>query len=68
MLSAISKRNHASIGKSVTSFMAGRRDKGSLFSALQNDAIAPERRLLRDSNTSGLGGKAEIAGARSKRR
>ena len=30
--------------------------------------IGPERRLLRDSNTSGIGGKAEMAGARSKRR
>ena len=28
----------------------------------------PERRLLRDSNMSEFGGKAEVAGARSKRR
>jgi hypothetical protein len=28
----------------------------------------PERRLLRDSNMSGIGGEAEVAGARSKRR
>jgi hypothetical protein len=32
------------------------------------NAKAPKRRLLRDSNTSGIGGKTKVAGARSKRR
>jgi hypothetical protein len=30
--------------------------------------IGPERRLLRDNNTSGIGGKAGVGSARSKRR
>jgi hypothetical protein len=41
MLSAISKRYHPSIGKSVTSFMVGRREKACYLPALQNDAIGP---------------------------
>jgi hypothetical protein len=41
MLSAISKRYHPSIGKSVTSFMVGRREKACYLPALQNDAIWP---------------------------
>jgi hypothetical protein len=41
MLSAISKQYHPSIGKSVTSFMVGRREKASYLPALQNDAIGP---------------------------
>src|ERR1700722_18306977 len=43
MLSAISKRYHPSIGKSVTSFMVGRREKACYLPALQNDAIGPLR-------------------------
>ena len=31
-------------------------------------AVGPERRLLRDSNRSGIGAEAEVAGARSRRR
>ena len=31
-------------------------------------AIGPERRLLRDSNASGIEGKADVPGLRSKRR
>jgi hypothetical protein len=30
--------------------------------------LGPERRLLRDSNTSEIGGKAEVRGTYSKRR
>jgi hypothetical protein len=30
--------------------------------------VGPQRRLLRDSDTSGIGSKAELAGAGSKRR
>jgi hypothetical protein len=39
MPGAILKRYHTSVGKSVTSFMVGRRRKARCFSALQNDAI-----------------------------
>ena len=48
MPSAILKRYHASVGKSVTSFMVGRRRKARCFSALQYDAIgrAPRGREL----------------------
>ena len=34
----------------------------------QMSGSGPERRLLRDSNTSGIGGRAEVADTRSKRR
>ncbi len=43
-------------------------DSPRSIAALQMSPIGPERRLLRDSNTSGIGGRAEMAGARSKRR
>ena len=39
-----------------------------LLAAVHESGSGPERRLLRDSNTSGIGSKAEVARARSKRR
>jgi hypothetical protein len=68
MLSAISKRYHASIGKSVTSFMVGRREKARCLPALQNDAIGPLRQTMRGNKMSAYGARAEVTGARLKRR
>jgi hypothetical protein len=44
---------------------AGRFRLGELS---RSDFYGPDRRLLRDNITSEIGGKAEMAGARSKRR
>ena len=37
-----------------------------IFAALHESGFGPERHLLRDSNTSGIGGKAEVASALTK--
>jgi hypothetical protein len=51
-----SKRYHASIGKSVTSFMVGRREKACYLPALQNVVLALNVGSRQRSNTSGVGG------------
>jgi hypothetical protein len=64
MLGAISKRYHPSIGKSVTSFMVGRREKACYLPALQNDAIGPPLPPWSRDGAAAFGG---ITAARSAR-
>ena len=60
MPSAILKRYHASIGKSVTSFMVGRREKARCLPALQNDAIGPSRHFAATQHVCRLRSEADL--------
>jgi hypothetical protein len=56
---------HASMGRSVTAFTVPPTVKWfAAFAAVRAAESGPERRLLRDSITSGIGGKVDLAKAR----